>query len=94
MLDETQVKIQQQRQKIKMFFGSPIQVVEMVNQWVEKNAVHIVEQQMQVLEQQIIVSVIYISNVKPAASTQTLPPTKGQQPLINMEAIRAAYEQT
>lgn len=93
MLEESQVKIPQQRQKIKMFFGPPMQVVETVNQWVEKSSVHVVEQQMQVLELHIIVSLLYISNMKPTASAQTLPTGKGQQPHINIEAIKAAYEQ-
>jgi hypothetical protein len=94
VLDESQVKTQQQRQKIKMFFGPPMQVVETVNQWVEQNAVHIVEQQMQVLEPHIIVSVLYMSNMKPTASTRTLPPAKGQQPLLNIGVVKAAYEQS
>ncbi len=91
-MDESQVKMLQQRQKIKMFCGSPIQVVEMVNQWVEKNSVYVVEQQIQVMEPHVIVSLLYISNPKPTASAQTLPPAKGQQPLLNLEAVKAAYE--
>jgi len=94
LLDESQVKMLQQRQKMRMFFGAPIQVVETVNQWVEKNSVYVVEQQMQVIEQSLIVSVLYISNIKPAAATQSLPPSKGQQPLLNIGAIKAAYEQS
>ena len=94
MLDESQVKMLQQRQKIRMFFGSPMQVVDAVNQWVEKSSVYVVEQQMQVMEQSLIVAVLYISNIKPTAATQSLPPAKGQQPLINMGAIKAAYEQS
>jgi hypothetical protein len=90
-MDESQVKMLQQRQKIKMFFGPPIQVVEMVNQWVEKNSVNVVEQQIKVIEPHVIVSVLYISNMKPTAA-QTLPPPKGQQPLMNLEAVKAAYE--
>jgi len=93
MLDESQVKMLQQRQKMRMFFGSPMQVVDTVNQWVEKNSVYVVEQQIQVMEQSLIVSVLYISNIKPTAA-QSLPPAKGQQPLINMGAIKAAYEQS
>lgn len=94
MLDESQVKMLQQRQKIKMFFGPPMQVVDAVNQWVDKNSVYVVEQQIQVLDPHIIVSVLYISNMKPTASAQTLPPTKGQQPVLNLEAVKAAYEQS
>lgn len=94
MLDESPVKLLQQRQKIKMFFGSPVQVVETVNQWVEKNSVYVVEQQMQVIDPHLIVSLLYINSAKPTTSTQTLPPAKGQQPLINIEAIKAAYEQS
>lgn len=93
-LDEQQIKMPQQRQKIRMFFGSPLQVVDTVNEWVDKNTVSVIEQQMQIMEQTLIVSVLYVSHVKPAAATQTLPPAKGKQPLLNMGAIKAAYEQS
>lgn len=94
MLDESQVKMLQQRQKIKMFFGPPPQVVETVNQWVENNPIHVIEQQIKEVESNIVLSVVYISNFKPAASAQTLPPAKGQHPHFNIEAIKAAYEQS
>lgn len=97
MLEEAQVKLLQQRQKIKMFYGTPAQVAETVNQWIEKTPVYIIDQKIEVIEQTVLVSLLYASNLKPTAAgtqPQQLPGAKGQQhPLINMEAIKAAYEQ-
>jgi hypothetical protein len=95
MLDETQVKLLQQRQKIKMFYGTPAQITEIVNQWIENTPVYVVDQKIEVIDHTVLVSVLYVSSMKPTASTaqQALPSTKGQQPVLNMGAIKAAYEQ-
>jgi hypothetical protein len=98
MLDESQGKALQHRQKIKMFFGTPNIVAENVNAWVEATSVHITEQKIEVFKSNntVVVSVLYMhSSAKNAATAaQTLPSGKGQQPVINMEAIKAAYEQS
>jgi|GEM_PF-4562020 len=95
MFDEAQVKLLQQRQKIKMFYGTPAQITEIVNQWIEKTPVHVLDQKIEVIEHAVLISVLYISTVKPtaAATQQSLPNTKGQQPVLNRGAIKAAYEQ-
>lgn len=95
MFDEAQVKLLQQRQRIKLFYGTPAQITEIVNQWMDNTSVYVVDQKIEVIEQAVLISVLYVSSAKPnsTATQQVLPNTKGQQPVLNMEAVKAAYEQ-